>query len=66
MPDLSVFPKSHIVTFKYYVGVIKFLEEDYTAVCPGTPSVLAYLNDVFLGGRESSISLTHVSQISNS
>ena len=66
MPDLSVFPKSHIVTFKYYVGVIKFLEEDYTAVCPDTPSVLAYLNDVFVGGRESSISLAHVPQISNS
>ncbi|KAL9104161.1 MAG: hypothetical protein Q9163_000860 [Psora crenata] len=29
MPDLELFPKSHIVTFKYYVGVIQFLEEDY-------------------------------------
>lgn len=32
MPDLEAFPKSHIVTFKYYVGVIFFLEEDYTQV----------------------------------
>ncbi|KAI9868206.1 MAG: PCI domain-containing protein 2 [Trichoglossum hirsutum] len=29
MPPLEAFPKSHIVTFKYYVGVIWFLEEDY-------------------------------------
>ena len=29
MPDLSLFPKSHIVTFRYYNGVIHFLEEDY-------------------------------------
>ena len=29
MPELDAFPKSHIVTFKYYVGVIQFLEEDY-------------------------------------
>lgn len=29
MPDLDAFPRSHIVTFKYYVGVIQFLEEDY-------------------------------------
>ena len=66
MPDLSVFPKSHIVTFKYYVGVIKFLEEDYAAVCPSTPSVLANFNDLFVGGREPSISLAHVPQIRNS
>ena len=29
MPPLEAFPRSHIVTFKYYVGVIQFLEEDY-------------------------------------
>ncbi len=29
MPALEAFPRSHIVTFKYYVGVIQFLEEDY-------------------------------------
>lgn len=29
MPALESFPRSHIVTFKYYVGVIQFLEEDY-------------------------------------
>ncbi|KAK5121085.1 hypothetical protein LTR85_005569 [Meristemomyces frigidus] len=29
MPPLSAFPKAHQVTFKYYSGVISFLEEDY-------------------------------------
>ena len=31
MPPLSAFPAAHQVTFKYYCGVIHFLEEDYTA-----------------------------------
>ncbi|EDN07061.1 conserved hypothetical protein [Histoplasma mississippiense (nom. inval.)] len=29
LPPVSAFPKSHIVTFKYYLGVICFLEENY-------------------------------------
>lgn len=29
MPPLENFPKAHQVTFKYYLGVIHFLEEDY-------------------------------------
>jgi hypothetical protein len=29
MPPIEAFPKSHIVTFKYYVGVIFFLDESY-------------------------------------
>lgn len=33
IPALEAFPKSHIVTFKYYLGVICFLEENYTEVC---------------------------------
>ena len=37
MPALEAFPKSHIVTFKYYVGVIFFLEEDYKQVAFLTP-----------------------------
>lgn len=32
MPPLESFPKSHQVTFKYYAGVIFFLEEDYSRV----------------------------------
>ncbi|EFR04426.1 hypothetical protein MGYG_07433 [Nannizzia gypsea CBS 118893] len=29
LPPIEAFPKSHIVTFKYYLGVICFLEEGY-------------------------------------
>lgn len=32
MPPLESFPKSQRVTFKYYEGVLFFLEEDYRAV----------------------------------
>lgn len=32
MPELSAFPKAHQVTFKYYFGVILFLEENYVKV----------------------------------
>ena len=30
MPPLSAFPRAHQVTFKYYNGVIAFLDEDYS------------------------------------
>ncbi|KAL9028441.1 MAG: hypothetical protein Q9196_003202, partial [Gyalolechia fulgens] len=30
MPPMEAFPKSHIVTFRYYVGVIQFLDEEYS------------------------------------
>ncbi|KAL9007832.1 MAG: hypothetical protein Q9173_006985, partial [Seirophora scorigena] len=29
MPSMEQFPKSHIVTFRYYLGVIHFLDEEY-------------------------------------
>ncbi|PWY82869.1 COP9 signalosome complex subunit [Aspergillus heteromorphus CBS 117.55] len=29
LPSMDAFPKSHIVTFKYYIGVIHFLDENY-------------------------------------
>jgi hypothetical protein len=32
LPPLESFPKSQIVTFKYYVGVIHFLDEKYAEV----------------------------------
>lgn len=32
IPPLKLFPKSHVVTFKYYRGVIAFLEENYSEV----------------------------------
>ncbi|KAI9704046.1 MAG: COP9 signalosome (CSN) subunit [Bogoriella megaspora] len=47
LPDLSFFPKSHQITYNYYVGVVAFLEEDYSkaethlttayALCPAVP-----------------------------
>lgn len=40
MPPLDAFPKSHIVTFKYYVGIIVFLEEDYIKVGYSLPHPL--------------------------
>ncbi|QSL65089.1 hypothetical protein MERGE_002394 [Pneumocystis wakefieldiae] len=30
MPPLECFPKSHVVTYKYYLGVSAFLNEEYT------------------------------------
>ncbi len=32
MPPLEAFPKAQQVTFKYYEGVLEFLEEDYVKV----------------------------------
>lgn len=32
MPSLDLFPKSQRVTFKYYEGVLFFLEENYAEV----------------------------------
>lgn len=29
MPPLEAFPKAHQITYRYYIGVIHFLEEDY-------------------------------------
>ncbi|KAK7033557.1 COP9 signalosome (CSN) subunit [Paramarasmius palmivorus] len=29
IPDLSVYPKSHQVTFRYYLGMLRFLNEEY-------------------------------------
>lgn len=45
---MEVFPKSHIVTFKYYVGLIHFLDENYAEVnsnpglCPPLRLTLAF------------------------
>lgn len=41
MPPLSAFPKAHQVTFKYYVGVIHFLEEDYVQAETSLEAALA-------------------------
>lgn len=36
MPPLEAFPKSQRVTFKFYEGVLYFLEENYIQVCATT------------------------------
>lgn len=33
LPPLEAFPKSQRVTFKFYEGVLYFLEENYLQVC---------------------------------
>lgn len=43
MPDLAAFPKSHQVTFRYYVGVIYFLEENYAEVSRPAFNIMAQI-----------------------
>ena len=69
MPELEAFPRSHIVTFKYYVGVIQFLEEDYAHVSFFLlrPPDRDILMSPFLpiGRRKPHLSLAYVPQIRN-
>lgn len=53
MPPLSSFPKAHQVTFKYYVGVIHFLEEDYT-------QAEEYLDSAYASSHSGSIGNTQL------
>jgi len=56
MPPLEAFPKSHQVTFKYYVGVVAFLQEDYVQVCLPSISIKALSADTPpLGFRQKKI-----------
>ena len=57
MPPIEAFPKSHIVTFMYYVGVILFLEEDYVKVNVAVPPLFIHVRILtkvccLLGRRE--------------
>ncbi|KAI9794018.1 MAG: COP9 signalosome (CSN) subunit [Peltula sp. TS41687] len=52
MPPLEGFPKSHIVTFKYYVGVIHFLEEEYVKAEEHLLSALELCHRSALKNRE--------------
>ena len=62
MPELDVFPKSHVVTFKYYLGVIQFLEEDYASVRNIFTLENLKLRNFELGRRKPHISVAYVSQ----
>ncbi|KAI4125295.1 MAG: hypothetical protein LQ338_004341 [Usnochroma carphineum] len=44
MPPMEAFPKSHIVTFKYYVGVIHFLDEEYHRKNTSPPPITSATN----------------------
>lgn len=32
LPPFHLYPKAHRVTYRYYTGVLAFLQEDYTKV----------------------------------
>ena len=77
MPPLEAFPKSHIVTFKYYVGVILFLEEKYAQVrrictlpiatfIPKLSHINKNITKTPTGTRTPHFRLPNVSQIRNS
>ena len=53
MPPLQAFPKSQRVTFKYYEGVLFFLEENYMAVCNAMDGGRAIELMTFAGGTAS-------------
>ena len=52
MPALEAFPKSHVVTFQYYRGVIQFLEEDYQNVRYRCGILCWNHTDIRLGGED--------------
>lgn len=53
MPPLEAFPKSQRVTFRYYEGVLFFLEENYVEVCQTHFSTLTMTNNrTYCTGRE--------------
>lgn len=65
MPPMESYPKSHIVTFNYYVGVILFLEEDYVKVGNDVDDTLFMCADARLllpGRRESHQCMANVLQ----
>lgn len=65
MPPVEAYPKSHIVTFKYYVGVILFLEEDYGKVGTDADAISVVWADAHFrlpGRREPHRCMADVSQ----
>lgn len=66
MPALDAFPKAHQVTFKYYVGVILFLEENYVEVRCSLPSNHNLFSNRLSGRKEPHRSVATLSQCLNS
>ena len=52
LPPLEMFPKSHRCTFKYYRGVIDFLQENYTEAEANLSEALALCHKSALRNRE--------------
>lgn len=52
LPPLEAFPKSQRVTFRYYEGVLYFLEENYDLVCNHPSAELSI--SLTSAGREAS------------
>ncbi len=52
LPPLEMFPKSHRCTFKYYRGVIDFLQENYTEAEANLSEALALCHKSALHNRE--------------
>ena len=52
LPPLEMFPKSHRCTFKYYRGVIDFLQENYTEAETNLSEALAICHKSALRNRE--------------
>lgn len=52
MPPLEAFPKAHICTFKYYVGLMFFLEEEYEPAAANLRDALALCHRAATRNRE--------------
>jgi COP9 signalosome complex subunit 12 len=55
MPELAAFPKSQQCTFKYYEGVLSFLEEHYVDVSQAKTGTRLTLEAMLTEGRPRSI-----------
>jgi hypothetical protein len=60
MPDFDQIPKSHTVTFNYYVGLIHFLEENYKEVQLSLKSNIQAQANIIIGRRKSYASMAYV------
>ncbi|KAL4884543.1 hypothetical protein BJY04DRAFT_10287 [Aspergillus karnatakaensis] len=52
LPPMEDYPRSHIVTFKYFVGVILFLDENYAEAEEHLAYALKYCHKAALSNRE--------------
>lgn len=60
MPPLTAFPKSHQITYLYYVGVISFLEESYDSAETHLLNALRLLPSSSPSSRNTQLILTYL------